>query len=273
VPDITASYPWLEEIKEHIKISQNQGGDWLKNICPTVTKAVPDGIISFSSTFEDAASKILGILEQIQKNPRGIPDDSQIQNANSQFAYLVSEIQKISDTVSAVQSQIEGFFNEVVNNRSTLYEDVSTAQAKFEDGLKWVQDLHAVIGDDFLNCQVMGPCNSIVLINMDISFKAQSLGADPSIITLVFIEAILKKQISNQKNVVPAIQNVLDMWTTLLEKTESVITDLKDAQGERYTDILKRIDLGVAKIQWKQLADYVRKLYNSSGSSCGCYNI
>jgi|GEM_PF-5676588 len=264
VPQIASSEAWLQPIKEHIAMVQQHAGSWLKTICPTITKTIPQAVVDFSGSFHTSASCILNLLEMIDQQPDEAPDSEQRKQVDQQFASLLQLLQQQINDMKGLQNDISDFYQKLVFYHTTISDDLSNAQAQFADGSKWVQTLKSDISENFLNSQILGPCNTIVEIDFNISFKAQQSGANPTIITLVFMEAILQNQLANQTKVTPAIQNVLDLWTTLEGKLNAVITDLNRAQGDAYTSVLKQIDLAVAEDQWNQVAEYAKELYGST---------
>ncbi len=265
VPKVLNPPSWFQSTGEDIRTSQEHARCWLKNTCPAVTVTVPCSVIQFSQTFDDAASKLLDLLKAMESQPGESPTGEQRQQVDEIFAGLLEETQQQNQAVQSLQGQISDFFRQIIADHTALSDDLSATQAMFAEGKKWIQTLQADIGEDFITSQAMGPCHSIVEIKIEITFAIQSSGADPDLAILVLAEAILKNLVSNQASVTPAIQNVLDLWTTLAVKIESVITDLQKAEGEDYTSVLKKIDLMVARDQWKQVADYAAELF---GNTC-----
>lgn len=261
VPKVLNPPSWFEEIQQHIDQMQSNSNQWLKEICPDSREAIPFAIADFNDTFTASSNNILDILTQIEDQQGGIPTAQQKRVIDGEIATLNNGVQQARNTVTALQNQIRAFFNLLVNSHATLANDLDNSAGKFSEGKRWVQELNACIGENYLTAQVMGPCVTIVEIDMNISVKIHEFGADPTIITLVFIQAILKDQTSRQKAISDQVEQILDLWTTLGTKLDAVKTDLDTAEGKDYTDILKQIDFQVAQTQWQQVADFAKKIY------------
>jgi hypothetical protein len=261
VPKVLNPPSWFSETQKHIDEMQALSNSWLKEICPDSREAIPFAIADFNDTFASASSKILEVLTQIENQPGEIPTDSQKSSVDEQTAILNKGVDQAIAAVSDLKKQIADFFTKLENSHSTLSNDLDYAAGKFMEGKKWIQELSACIGEHYLTSQVMGPCISIVEIDMNISIKVQEFGANPTIITLVYIQAILKDQTSRQASISDAVENILDLWTTLATKLEAVKKDLDNAEGKDYTDILKQIDFEVAQTQWQQVTDFAKKIY------------
>lgn len=265
VPKVHNPPSWFLSTAKGIQAAQEHAGGWMKNTCPAVSVTVPCSVIQFSRSFDAAASKLLVLLQAIESQTGQSPTGEQRQQVDEIFSGLLGETQQQSQTVQFLQGQISDFFRQLTADHTALSDDLSAVEAMFAEGRKWVQNLQAVIGEDFINSQAIGPCHSIVEIKIEITMAIQSSGADTDLAILVLAEAVLKNLVSNQADVTPAIQNILDLWATLAIKIESVITDLRKAEGENYANILKQIDLMVARDQWKQAADFAAGLF---GNTC-----
>lgn len=57
-----------------------------------------------------------------------------------------------------------------------------------------------------------------------------------------------------------ALTSISTMWNTLNGKLESVLTDLKAAQGDAASAALRRMNLGSARRNWKDTADWAQKI-------------
>jgi len=267
VPRVTNPPSWFGVMEEHLQTVQEHANNWLKKICPAVTHTVPCSVIQFSQSFDASSAKLLDIIQAIESLPGEGPTDDQRQQVDEILTALLEETRQHGQEVQSLQGQISDFFLQLAADHTTLSDNLNTAQAMIVQGKAGVQKLQAVIGEDFITSEAMGPCHTIVEIKIDITLAVQVSGVDPGLVTLVFAEAILKNMVSNQANVIPAIQNILDLWTTLAVKIGSVITDLQKMKGEDYTSVLKQIDLMVAWDQWKQAADYAAWLYGNDCSS------
>ncbi len=67
---------------------------------------------------------------------------------------------------------------------------------------------------------------------------------------------------SNNEAAKVALTNISTMWHTLNEKLESVITDLKNADGEAVKAAVRRMNINAARTSWNDTADWAKKIQN-----------
>jgi hypothetical protein len=67
---------------------------------------------------------------------------------------------------------------------------------------------------------------------------------------------------SNNEAAKVALTNISTMWSTLNEKLESVITDLKNADGEAVKAAVRRMNINAARTSWDDTADWAKKIQN-----------
>ncbi|MGK7893025.1 MAG: hypothetical protein AB4372_05150 [Xenococcus sp. (in: cyanobacteria)] len=261
IPKIQNPPIWFQPIQQNLTAAQNHGNTWLRNICPAITSGVPQTIIDYNSVFKTKSRQILTVLEEIE-NKGGTTTSQQKDTVDSLFIDLFNAIGEQEHAISSLQSQIKTYSTEVKGDQDQLAQDLATVSEKFANGKNWIQQLTEDIGETFLESNVLGPCTTIVQIKISISLKVEESGADPSLITLVYAKAILKNQLNNFQATETAIQDILDLWTTLKVKNQAVISDLKDAQDTQYTNILKQVDLKTAQDQWNQLSEFASSLNN-----------
>ena len=261
IPKLQNPPSWFAPIQNNLTTAQGHAHNWLKNICPAVTANLPRSIINFSQTFQSTSEEILGIQQAIE-SAGGQPSPQQRAAVGALFDDLAVALGDQEKAVASIQTDIKGHSSDVKTDQDRLASDLGAVSERFVNGSVWIQEMTAAIGDDFLDCSVLGPCIAIAEINLNISLKVGGIGSDPSLFTLVFAKAILKNQIDNSQAAQRAIQGVLDNWTTLKVKNEAVISDLKDAQDSQYINILSQIDLKTAQAQWRQLADFASGLTN-----------
>jgi DNA repair exonuclease SbcCD ATPase subunit len=67
---------------------------------------------------------------------------------------------------------------------------------------------------------------------------------------------------SNNENAKVALTHISTMWNTLNEKLESVITDLKNADGEAVKAAVRRMNINAARTSWNDTADWAKQIQN-----------
>jgi hypothetical protein len=267
VPTIPNPPDWFVPIQNDLTTAQGHANNWLQQICAAVTANVPGGIIDFNEKFQSKSQQILDIQQAVEGE--GQPTAQQRQNVGSLLKDLSTAIVEQKSAIDSLQKSIKTYFGQVQGDQNNLGADLGTVSERFVRGHVWVEQLTAAIGEGFLDSSMLGPCIAIVEININVSLKIGGVGADPTLITLIFAKAILDNQISNSQVTQQAIQNVLDTWTTLKVKNEAVISDLKDAQDSQYVEILSQVDLETGQTQWQQLADFATSLVNPAQGAQG----
>lgn len=74
------------------------------------------------------------------------------------------------------------------------------------------------------------------------------------------LESTMKSLQVNNEAAKVALTNISTMWTTLNGKLESVLTDLKAAQGDAIGVALRRMNLNAARKNWKDTSDWAQKI-------------
>ena len=265
VPRVADPPDWFAPIQADLTTAQAHAQNWITSICPAVTTGVPQGVIDFNATFQTQSGQILQIQQDID-GAGGQPTAAQRSSVNSLLQALTGAFAGQAANISTLQGDIIGYAANIKSDQDALQVDLGTVSNRFTNGGTWIQQLTAAIGDNFLNSTVLGPCTSIVEIDINISLKVGGVQSDPTLITLIFAKAVLENQIANSEASQQAVQAILDTWTTLKVKAEAVINDLKDAQDSAYLAILSQIDLQTAQTQWQQLSDFAAGLLQTQST-------
>jgi hypothetical protein len=266
VPRIPNPPDWFAPIQSDLTTAQTHAQNWLTNLCPAVTSGIPTGVVNFNNTFQSTSQQILGIQQDIQ-NAGGSPTSDQRSSVASLFGSLITAMDNQQKTINSVQADIQTYLTDLKTDQNNLGNDLGTVADRFVSGHTWIEQLTATIGENFLNSTPLGPCIAIVSVDMNISIQIGGIGADPTLITLVFAKAILENQLSNSPAAQQAVQAILDTWTTLKVKSEAVISDLNEAQDSQYINIMSELDLETAQTQWQQLSDFASGLISGNGTT------
>ena len=264
VPDIQNGELWALPIKADVSHAKANAAYWISSICPGITKEIPQSIIDFNQQFQTVYGTISNDLTQIQSQPNAIPTAAQKVDVDQSLNSLLDKITGLKSSAESLLSDISTFNVNLNNNQNQLNVDLNTVVGKFLNGASNVQTLTAMLNTNFLNCQVLGPCNSIVMIDFNINFKVVQTGADPDLISIIYTKTILETQIQNIQSAQTAAQLVLDTWTILNTKMASVIQDLNDTQDDGYANFIIQLDLDNAQQQWQQLAEYAQTLITNN---------
>ena len=74
------------------------------------------------------------------------------------------------------------------------------------------------------------------------------------------LEETMKSLQTNNEAAKVALTNISTMWSTLNGKLESVLTDLKAAQGDAIGVAIRRMNLNAARRNWTDTADWAQKI-------------
>ncbi|PWN57953.1 HBL/NHE enterotoxin family protein [Chryseobacterium viscerum] len=260
VPVLRNMPDWYVPINTDIKTVQGNSRNWISQICPRISRQIPQTIIDFNGQFQRSGHNLGNIFGAISKQPSGKPTIAQRKSVTDLLSDILAQVNTQQKNVTETLSAVSAYVTTVNNNQQMLANDLSIATSKFLDGAKSVAEMTAVIGENFIDNNILGPCSVIVNINMNISLKVSGLNINPALITIIYAKAILENQLGNMRLSQLAVQNILDAWAITHKKFELVISDLNDAADDDYASCFKQLDFEVAQRQWQQLADFAQNL-------------
>jgi hypothetical protein len=256
IPAMPNPPDWFVPVAADLKRAQDHARDWLRRLCPAVSRTMPEGLASFNEAFQSATGDILDVLDSTDAGDSLTP--GQRTQVDSALADLTTAVTARAQAATALLTDVKAYFTTINGDQDQLQKDLATVSAKFADSGKWIQELNAVFDESFLDDNVLGPCTVIVNVKLAISAQLGETGADPTFNTLVIAKAILQNQIANFTGAQQALADILDTWTTYKAKVDAVVSDLNDAKNDSgYVAILTQLDLQTAQRQWQELADFV----------------
>jgi Bacillus haemolytic enterotoxin (HBL) len=262
VPRLTDMPDWFAPVQAAIDQTQAHSQNWITAICPAISTGLLQSIVDFSSRFSDSSNSLLAVLDSIESGP-GIPTASQKQEVSAMLASLISTISDQQKKAAAVLQQVAGYATTANQDQLSLAAGLNTVVNNLTNGQSSVSQLSTVIGNDFLDSNLLGPCSVIVTVNFDISVKVGALNLNPAIISTVYAKAILENILGNVQSAQKAVQTIVDAWSILQQKYSTVSQLLQDAAGDDYTNDFKQLDFETAQEQWQQLAAYAAGLLPS----------
>jgi hypothetical protein len=260
VPQLQGSESWMPQVEKDVAAAQSNALNWLSNICPAMSAGMPREVISFNSDFQTASRQILSTLQEIISQPDGLPTSNQKDSVNAQLNTLVTKLTVLQDSANALLLSIGSFATALNTDQQRLAADLNTVLTQYAEGASFVRQISAIIGESFLNSTVLGPCNAIVMVDMNISLKVEQTGCPPDLISVIYIKTILGTQISNIQASQLSAQLILDSWNILNKKIAAVITDLGAASDDKYVAFIEQLDIINTQTQWQQLANYAQTL-------------
>ncbi len=263
VPDLPDPPAWFSPIQTDINTVQSHNQGWIDNVCPAVTATIPSSVIQFNIVFQSAATQLLALLQDIENQPASKPTPAQRTAVNNLLNTLIAAITTQKQAVCAVNSQVDTYAGYANSDQHLLAGDLNTVVQNISNGAKAVSDVTAAIGENFLDSQVLGPCSVIVNIDLNITIKVTQTEADPSLITTIYAKIILQNVIGSVQLAQIAVQNISDAWNILLNKYNTVLSDLQDASDDQYAEGFKQLDIETAQLQWQQLAAFAQSQGNS----------
>ncbi len=260
VPEVSAPPDWFTPIQSDLDTSSAHASDWVETICPSVHTGVPQSIVDFNGVFLDASQWVINLLAEINAQPRSLPTAQQRAEVTDSLKRILDSIEAQQNAVGNVEKSIKQYSSDIKADQDRLQADLGVAKEKFTDSHVWVTQLDSILQDNFLNSNILGPCNAIVMIDLNVSLKVQGTGCDSTLITLAYAEAILENQISNSSQAQNSVQALVDLWATFFGKCQAVVSDLQDASDEDFASIMAAVDLATAQSQWKQLSDFAQTM-------------
>jgi Bacillus haemolytic enterotoxin (HBL) len=263
VPDIQTDEDWATQIKSDVNSSKSNATNWISNICPSISLEIPNNIIDFNNQFQSSYLTISNCLNQINSQPNSIPTAEQKKTVNQQFTLMCATLNSFNAATNTLLDDISEFSTSLNNEQNQLAKDLDTVTNKFLNGAQYIRELSAILNVNFLNCQELGPCSSIVMIDFNINLKVVDTGADPDLISIVYTKTILERQINNVQQAQKSAQLVLDSWTILNTKLSQVIADLNQVSDDEYCPFIAQLDLNTAQQQWQQLSNFAQTFQNN----------
>lgn len=264
VPVIHDPPSWYGPCQADLDTAQTHAKYWLETLCPATTSGIPKAIESYGTVFQTEATTILSAIATIEKQKGLKPTPEQRKEVLGGLGTLLAALQKQHAAVAGWQGDLKTYTSDVQSDHDRLAQDVSMAAEKFVEGEKWIQEIQASLSEGFLDSQVLGPCNAIVTIKLDVSIKVTESGANPALFVLLYAKAILTNQADNVGQEGAALGDVLDSWQTLLAKLEAVTQDVKDADDGDLLAVVQQAQLDTARNQWKELSAFAAKLRGTS---------
>ena len=255
IPRIPNPPGWFQPIAADLKAAQDHAKDWLRRLCPAISRGMPDGLQGFNDAFQTATGDVLDVLDSVGEGDA--LTDGQRAQVDAALSDLTAALTSREQAVTTLLADVKTYFTTINGDQDKLQADLGVVSAQFADSGKWIEQLDTVFTASFLDDNVLGPCTVIVSVNVDVTLRLGQTGADPTFNTLVIAKAILRSQIGNFTEAQQALGDILDTWTTYRLKIGAVVSDLKDASADdQYLAILSRLDLKTAQRQWQQLADF-----------------
>lgn len=264
IPTPTGLPDWYAPISADITTAQTHAQGWLDTLCPAVSTTVPGTIISFNAAFQTASAGILAVLQQISQQPAGLPSPAQQQAVNTFLTGIQAAASEQKNTVDGIVQQVNAFAAATNADQNRIAADLNVVATHITAAAGSIDQLQAIISESFLDGQDLGPCNVIVMINVQVSLKISGLNPDPTVISTVYAQAMLQNLLGNVQAAQTPLQLVLDGWSIMENKFAAVLTDLADASADELVPALQTLDFEAAQLQWQQLADFAATLVPSA---------
>ncbi|RYY38758.1 MAG: hypothetical protein EOO08_13155 [Chitinophagaceae bacterium] len=259
VPDLPGSDDWVAPLQAKIDIARGHAQNWLDNVCPAVTQGTPQGIIQFNTVFQDVARQLQQLDAAIGG---GAPTAAQRQQADSLLQMLVSGSVSQQAAAGARLESVSGYASDLNRDQQSLSDALDVAIGKLTGAAQAIRQVETIIGEQFLDSNVLGPCSVIVMVNMNITVQLAGSGIDQNLIALVFAKTILETQSGNAKSAMQSAQSLHDAWSIIQGQFGSVRSALQDASDDAFAPTFQQLDVTVAAQQWKGLADFAQGQMN-----------
>jgi hypothetical protein len=251
---------WFEPVKTHIETAVDHARTWQDKLCPMITSAVPQSLIDYSTVFQSVSISINNLMTEIEMNG-GTATKEQHDAVNGLLASLLAQLNKEVTTLSDLHTQIINLMDEIQQDYQSITGDESTI-SKNEPGSGVIsKQIQADLGNDFLDTQVLAPCNVSVTIKMSIELKIKATaGSHQELLPyVVALELLNKAQVDNAA-ATQALSAVVASWQLLQDMLQDVIDKLKEASDDQVVPILRKVDFKIAEDIWSQLATFARGL-------------
>lgn len=259
VPDLPGTDDWLPPLQASIDTARAHAQNWLDNVCPAVTQGTPQGIIQFNVLFQEVSRQLQQLDAAIGG---GTPTAGQRQQADSLLQLLVSGSISQQAAAGARLESVSGYNSDLNRDQQALAASLDVAVGKLTGAAQAIRQIDAIIGTNFFDNNVLGPCSVIVTVNMNINVQLYNAGIDQNLISLVFARTILEAQAGNAKSAMQSAQSLHDAWAIVQGQFGTVRSALQDASDDAFAASFQQMDIAVAAQQWKELADFAQGLMN-----------
>ncbi|MGD8688372.1 MAG: HBL/NHE enterotoxin family protein [Gammaproteobacteria bacterium] len=261
IPTLESPPDWYKPIQAHIDAAKLHSERWISVICPQIGKAVSSEVTGYNTLFQATAESLVNLLAEIEmRTPQG-PTEAQRSAVTEKLQALIDHCASAADKLTDVGSSVSDYHDELVGDLRQATQDISVVKQYFADGREWVSQLHTQLDVDFVEVQALGPCNAIVELKSEIKARIEGIEANMGVLAAVMAEATQTRIQKNARQAIQSLADVHDFWASVKAKNSAVLTDLENAKGEGFANIMKEVDLKTAMDQWQQLADFVRSLY------------
>lgn len=152
----------------------------------------------------------------------------------------------------------------VLDNQTKLSKLVQTIKKNIENSAGEIIKIQSLVTDKFLNSNILGPCNTIVTIDINISIQINEISSDPQLISYIYTQEFINKQVTNLSDSKQYIQDVLDLWSQINLKYDAVLKNIEAAKSDKIIPFLESLDLKNAQSEWAALAKFIHSTFDNS---------
>ncbi|WP_299337906.1 hypothetical protein [uncultured Psychroserpens sp.] len=264
VPNLTDIPQWYKQISVDITTTKDHAQNWLDVLCPDATLHLPRTITAFNPTFQSNISKIQSILSSAENGNVSAEQKTQINNL---FDSILSALKVQQNVTDSITKKLKDFIVKANADQATLSNDLNTIKSNDQVDADGILAIQSVMTDHFMNNTILGPCNVIVSLDINVSIKINQINSKPHVLAYAFISQFVDHMISNIKAIQVPLQSFYDLWNTMILDYQTVIEDLNSASADDYVNVIESLDLNQAKKDWQALADFVKQSLPQEGHS------
>lgn len=252
VPAYYSTLTNYQSIETTLKGVVSDAEIWPDSLCGPYTTGVPGLFTSFNDTFQAAAANLTTQVDILTNDPANTAAMSALTTG---LQSLLSELQTLQSPMNDLQTQLVDYQTTLQNDWNELEAAIKTLSAGASEA---VATISASVNVTY---QMLGPCTAIVSMSSETqSSIKQAMNAKQSeAVPIALEQALLSTMLTQNQNATTAMSTILDDWSTLILKYESLIDSLEDAESASST-ILAELDIQTAQTQWAQLASYAQTL-------------
>nr|WP_321232954.1 hypothetical protein [uncultured Psychroserpens sp.] len=255
-PELENVPSWYTKISADIKQTKSHAQHWLDVLCPATTLHLPRTITSFNPTFQSKISQIQSIVKHVGN---GTISDEQRLEIKALFESITTALKVQQGVTSSITNELKGFINNSNADQATLTQDLNIIKSNDLNGATNITEMKGIMTDHFMNNTILGPCNVIVSIDINVSIKINQISSNPNLLAFAFISEFVNHMISNVKALQIPLQSFFDLWNIVLLDYQTVITDLNDASTDNYMGVIEALDLEQTKKDWQAIADFIHQ--------------
>lgn len=251
---------WFDPVKASITTAVTNATNWMDDLCPDATRAVPQSVVDFATTFSSASITLSNLETEILMSS-GAATPEQRQRAETALQSLKTGVATADGGVSAIEARLLGLAKSLATDHDNLGAAAAIVNRNIPDGGATSKQINVELGDDFLTITANGPCMVSLAIKTDIEIKIkQTADTHTELVPYVLAQRLIANGISDNEQATSALSNFRAIWALMDGLVGDTANDLGEATDEHVLPVLQAAEFDAARDVWSHLASVAASL-------------